>query len=177
VISDSCVPRPADHRRHRSLEHTTKALTWLPGSTYGRSLGQAVPVALALALLTPVLVLGARRLDVLSLDDDTPRVLGMGLERSRLLVLTAAALLTSTAVSAVGVVGFVGLVAPHLARALVGRLHIRVLPVAALVGAVLLSVAHTVGRSVIAPAQIPAGLVTAMAGTPYFVFLLWRCRR
>ena len=93
--------------------NTTKALTWLSGSTYGRTLGQVVPVASALLVITPVLVVAARRLDVLALDDDTPRVLGMGLERSRLLVLGGAALLTSTAVSAVGVVGFVGLVAPH----------------------------------------------------------------
>ncbi len=157
--------------------NTTKALTWLSGSTYGRTLGQVVPVASALLVITPVLVVAARRLDVLALDDDTPRMLGMGLERSRLLVLGGAALLTSTAVSAVGVVGFVGLVAPHVARALVGGLHARVLPVAALVGAVLVSLADTCGRSVLAPAQVPAGLVTALVGTPYFIYLLWRSRR
>jgi ferric hydroxamate transport system permease protein len=157
--------------------NTTKALTWLSGSTYGRSLGQVAPVAGALLLLTPILAVGARRLDLLSLDDDTPRVLGMGLERSRLLVLGAAALLTATAVSAIGVVGFVGLVAPHIARALVGGLHVRTLPVAALVGAVLVSLADTLGRTVLAPAQVPAGLVTALIGTPYFVYLLWRSRR
>lgn len=157
--------------------NTTKALTWLSGSTYGRTLGQTVPVLLALALLTPLMVHFGRRLDVLAVDEDTPRVLGMRLERSRLLVLAAAALLTSTAVSAVGVVGFVGLVAPHVARALVGGLHARVVPVAALLGAVLVSLADTVGRTVIAPAQVPAGLVTAIVGTPYFVHLLWRARR
>jgi iron complex transport system permease protein len=103
-------------------------------------------------------------------------VLGIRLERTRLVALVGAALLTSTAVSAVGVVSFVGLVAPHAARALVGGRHSRVLPVAALLGAVLVSLADTVGRSVIAPAQIPAGLVTALIGTPYFVWLLWRSR-
>ena len=157
--------------------NTTKALTWLSGSTYGRTLGQLVPVVLALLVLTPVLVAAARRLDVLALDDDTPRVLGLGLERSRLTTLGAAALLTSTAVSAIGVVGFVGLVAPHVARSLVGGLHARVLPVAALLGAVLVSLADTLGRTVLAPAQVPAGLVTAMVGAPYFVYLLWRSRR
>jgi iron complex transport system permease protein len=157
--------------------NTTKALTWLSGSTYGRTMGQLVPVTVALLVLTPAVVLAARRLDVLALDDDTPRVLGMRLERSRLVVLGSAALLTSTAVSAVGVVGFVGLVAPHVARALVGGLHSRVLPVAALLGALLVSLADTAGRTVVAPAQVPAGLVTAMVGTPYFVYLLWRSRR
>jgi iron complex transport system permease protein len=116
-------------------------------------------------------------MDLLALDDDTPRVLGVRLERSRLLVLAGAAVLTATALSAIGVVSFVGLVAPHLARALVGGLHVRVLVVAGLLGAVLVSLADTVGRTVIAPAQIPAGLVTALVGTPYFVYLLWRSRR
>ncbi|WP_207914459.1 iron ABC transporter permease [Micromonospora sp. KC213] len=156
--------------------NTGKALTWLSGSTYGRTAIQVLPVVIALVVLTPAVVAARRELDLLALDDDTPRVLGVRLERTRLVALGAAALLTSTAVSAVGVIGFVGLVAPHMARALVGSRHARVLPVAALIGAALVSIADTLGRTVIAPAQIPAGLVTAMIGTPYFVWLLWRSR-
>ncbi|MER5455174.1 iron ABC transporter permease [Micromonospora sp. NPDC002389] len=156
--------------------NTGKALTWLSGSTYGRTATQVLPVAIALLVLTPAVVAARRELDLMTLDDDTPRVLGVRLERTRLIALGAAALLTSTAVSAVGVIGFVGLVAPHAARALVGGRHSRVLPVAALLGAALVSLADTLGRTVIAPAQIPAGLVTAMIGTPYFVWLLWRSR-
>lgn len=135
-----------------------------------------MPVALALLVLTPLMARHRRDLDLLSIDDDVPRVLGVRLERTRLLLLCGAALLTAAAVSAIGVVGFVGLVAPHAARALVGGRHARVLPVAALLGAVLVSLADTIGRTVIAPDQIPAGLVTALLGTPYFVWLLWRSR-
>lgn len=156
--------------------NTGKALTWLSGSTYGRTIDQVVPVAVALALLGPVLLHGHRRLDLLALDEDTPRVLGLAMTPSRLLTLGGGAALTATAVSAVGVVGFVGLVAPHLARAMVGARHDRALPVATLLGAVLVSFADTIGRTAIAPAQIPAGLVTAMVGAPYFVYLLWRTR-
>nr|WP_325048763.1 iron ABC transporter permease [Micromonospora craterilacus] len=156
--------------------NTGKALTWLSGSTYGRTATQVLPVAIALLVLTPAVVAARRELDLMTLDDDTPRVLGVRLERTRLVALGAAALLTSTAVSAVGVIGFVGLVGPHAARALVGGRHARVLPVAALIGAALVSLADTLGRTVIAPAQIPAGLVTALIGTPYFVWLLWRSR-
>lgn len=156
--------------------NTGKALTWLSGSTYGRTALQVLPVGIGLVLLTTFLAGSVRRLDLLALDDDTPRVLGVRLERVRLLTLTAAALLTSTAVAAVGVVGFVGLIAPHAARALVGGRHSRVLPMAALLGALLVSISDTVGRTVIAPAQIPAGLATAMLGTPYFIWLLWRTR-
>lgn len=156
--------------------NVTKALTWLSGSTYGRSLGQVAPVAVAVLLAVPVLTLCGRRLDLLATDEDTPRLLGLAMEPNRLLVLAAAALLTATAVAAVGVIGFVGLVAPHLARSLVGGRHHALVPVAALLGAVLVSLADTLGRVVIAPAQIPAGLVTALVGTPYFLWLLWRSR-
>ncbi len=104
-------------------------------------------------------------------------MLGVPLERTRLGLLVLTALLTAAAVSAIGVVGFVGLIAPHLARSLVGASHARVIPVAALLGAVLVSVADTLGRTVIAPAQIPAGLLTALIGAPYFISLLWRTRR
>ncbi|MEW2443971.1 iron ABC transporter permease [Micromonospora marina] len=156
--------------------NTGKALTWLSGSTYGRTAPQVLPVAIALLVALPVVAAVRRELDLLALDDDTPRVLGVRLERARLVALGLAALLTATAVSAVGVIGFVGLVAPHAARALVGGRHTRVLPVAVLLGATLVSLADTLGRSVIAPAQVPAGLVTAMIGTPYFVWLLWRSR-
>ncbi|HEX5740966.1 MAG TPA: iron ABC transporter permease [Pilimelia sp.] len=159
---------PWDHAR---------ALTWLSGSTYGRTTAQVLPVAVALATLTPLLLAARRRLDLLALDDDTPRVLGVRRERTRLAVLGATALLAATAVSAVGVLGFVGLVAPHLARALVGGRHGAVLPLAALLGALLVSLADTLGRTLIAPSQIPAGLGTALLGAPYFVWLLWRARR
>jgi ferric hydroxamate transport system permease protein len=98
------------------------------------------------------------------------------LERARPLLLGLACLLTATAVSAVGVIAFVGLVAPHAARALVGARNARALPVAALLGALLVSAADTLGRTVIAPQQLPAGLLTALVGTPYFVWLLWRSR-
>lgn len=156
--------------------NTAKALTWMSGSTYGRTLEQVLPTLLALVLLTPVLWARHRELDLHSLDEDTPRVLGMRVERSRLVILVAAGVLAATAVSAIGVVAFVGLVAPHLARSLVGGRHARVIPVAAALGAVLVSAADTVGRTVIAPAQVPAGLVIALIGTPYFVLVLWRTR-
>lgn len=152
------------------------ALTWLSGSTYGRTLSQVIPVALALLVVTPLAAVHRRDLDVLALDEDTPRVLGISLDRTRLLLLGAAAFLTAAAVCAVGVMAFVGLVAPHAARALVGSRHSRVVPVAMLLGALLVSVADTLGRFVIAPDQIPAGLGTALLGAPYFVYLLWRSR-
>jgi ferric hydroxamate transport system permease protein len=153
-----------------------KALTWLAGSTYGRTFPQVLPVAIALLLALSGFVRARDELDLLALDDDTPQVLGVPLGRARLALLTAAALLTASAVSAIGLLAFVGLVAPHAARALVGARHVRVLPVAALLGGLLVCLADVLGRTVIAPAQLPAGTLTALIGTPYFAWLLWRSR-
>ncbi|MFJ5063459.1 iron ABC transporter permease [Streptomyces nigra] len=157
--------------------NATKALTWLSGSTYGRTLPDVVPLAVVLVLGLAVAVARRTELDLVSLDDDTPRLLGLGLARGRFGFLVLAVLLSATAVAAAGTIGFVGLVAPHAARALVGRRHVRVLPVAVLLGAVLVGTADLLGRTVIAPAQLGAGLMTAAIGTPYFLYLLVRGRR
>ncbi|MEV7531599.1 iron ABC transporter permease [Streptomyces hydrogenans] len=157
--------------------NATKALTWLSGSTYGRTLPDVLPLAVALALGVAVALARRTELDLVSLDEDTPRLLGLPLGPGRLGFLALSVLLSATAVAAAGTIGFVGLVAPHAARALVGRRHHRVVPVAVLLGAVLVCVADTVGRTVIAPAQLGAGLMTAVIGTPYFLYLLVRSRR
>lgn len=154
----------------------TKALTWLAGSTYGRSFPEVLPVLGALAVSLPILAGKRRELDLIGLDADAPRLLGIRLGTTRLGLLVIAVVLTAAAVAAVGVIGFVGLMAPHAARASVGPRHGRVLPVAALLGSLLVVVADTVGRTVIAPAQIPVGVVTAVIGAPYFGWLLWRAK-
>ncbi|MET7743505.1 iron ABC transporter permease [Streptomyces sp. NPDC005385] len=157
--------------------NATKALTWLSGSTYGRALPDALPVAAALALGIVVAVLRRTELDLIALDDDTPKLLGLRPAPARLGLLIVSVLLSATAVAAAGTIGFVGLVAPHAARALVGRRHARVIPVALLLGAVLVCTADLLGRTLIAPAQLGAGVVTAVIGTPYFLYLLVRARR
>ncbi|WP_328822586.1 iron ABC transporter permease [Micromonospora rubida] len=155
---------------------TPRILTWLSGTTYGRSFADVLPVALVLLLATPA-VLGMRRqLDLLAIDEDTPRIFGVRREGARLTLLTIAAVVAAVSVIAVGVVGFVGLVAPHIARSLVGVRHGRIVPVAMLLGGLLVCVADALGRTLIAPSQIPAGLMMALVGAPYFVWLLRRSR-
>ncbi|MGW1062229.1 iron ABC transporter permease [Micromonospora rubida] len=155
---------------------TPRILTWLSGTTYGRSFADVLPVALVLLLATPA-VLGMRRqLDLLAIDEDTPRIFGVRREGARLALLTIAAVVAAVSVIAVGVVGFVGLVAPHIARGLVGVRHGRIIPVAMLLGGLLVCVADALGRTLIAPSQIPAGLMMALVGAPYFVWLLRRSR-
>lgn len=155
---------------------TPKIYTWLSGTTYGRVWEQVIPLLVVLLIAVPFVLAQRRDLDILAMDEDTPRLLGIRLERTRLALLAAAAVLAAFSVAAVGVVGFVGLVAPHAARALVGARHGRVVPVAVVLGALLVGAADAIGRTVLAPAQLPAGLVVALLGAPYFVWLLWRSR-
>lgn len=151
-----------------------QALTWLSGSTYARDTTDLSILAVTVVIGAPLVALAFRRLDLLALGEDTPRTLGLPLERTRLTVLTLAVALAACAVAVVGTVAFVGLVAPHAARMLIGSRSHRLLPAAALLGAALMVAADTVGRVVIAPAEIPSGLLAALIGTPYFV---WQLRR
>lgn len=155
---------------------TPRIYTWLSGTTYGRSWDQVLPVVVVLLLALPIAFVLRRELDLLALDDDVPRGVGVPLEPVRLAVLLLGALLAATSVAAVGVVGFVGLVAPHAARALVGSRHVRVIPTAIGIGAGVMVLADLLGRTVIAPAQIPVGLLVSLIGTPYFIWLLSRSR-
>ncbi|OON76730.1 iron ABC transporter permease [Streptomyces tsukubensis] len=156
--------------------NTPRIFTWLSGTTYGRTFSDVVPVAVALALALPVLLSMRERLDLLAVDEDTPRIVGVRVERTRLSALAIAAVLAALSVIAIGVVGFVGLVAPHLARSLVGARQGRAIPVAMLLGGVLVCVADALGRTLVAPAQVPAGLMIALVGAPYFVWVLRQSR-
>ena len=154
----------------------TRAITWLGGSTFGATWDQQAPMAAALVLAAAVLAGTRRELDLLQLDEQTPRVLGIEVGRTRLTVLAAAVLLAAAATASVGVIAFVGLVAPHAARVLIGRSHQWLLPLSALLGGALVLLADTVGRTVLAPMQLPAGLVTALVGAPYFLWLLAKAK-
>lgn len=156
--------------------NTPRIFTWLSGTTYGRTFPDVVPVAVALALALPVLLFMRGRLDLLAVDEDTPRIVGVRVERTRFTALSIAAVLAALSVIAVGVVGFVGLVAPHLARSLVGARHGRAIPVAMVLGGLLVCVADALGRTLVAPAQVPAGLMIALVGAPYFVWVLRKSR-
>jgi ABC-type Fe3+-siderophore transport system permease subunit len=153
---------------------TPRLLTWLSGTTYGRTFADVLPVAVVLLLATPMVMAMRRQLDLLAVDEDTPQIFGVRRDRARLALLTLAAVTAAVSVIAVGVVGFAGLVAPHIARNLAGVRHGRVVPVAMLLGGLLVCVADALGRTLIAPSQLPAGLMMALIGAPYFVWLLRR---
>lgn len=153
-----------------------RALVWLSGSVYGRTWEHVRMLALWMLVLVPPVLLGARSLNILSMGDAAARGLGQRVELARGSLIVVAVALASGAVAVAGTVAFAGLVAPHAARRLVGPAFEALLPVSALFGALLLLVADLVGRTVIAPSQLPVGLVTAVIGAPYLLYLLWRQR-
>ncbi len=129
-----------------------------------------------LALAFGVCLALARSLNVLAMGESTARLLGESTERLLWLLYLLASVLTATAVSIAGSVGFVGLIVPHLVRLLVGTDHRRLLPAATLFGGLFLVVADTLARTVLAPRQLPVGVITALLGVPLFLLLLHRAR-
>ena len=136
-------------------------------------LAVAAPVIIGCCI---VLTLLARHLDLLSLGDRQARHLGLDVARTRKIVIAMTALLTGTSVAFTGTIGFIGLVVPHLARLLCGPPHRRVLPVSAVLGALLIVFADTLSRTIAPPDEVPIGLFTAALGAPFFLIVVLRTK-
>jgi len=134
-------------------------------------------LALFLLLTFPLLLLLGRTLNALYLGEETARSLGLPLDKLKLLIIGLVTLLIAAAVAQAGIIGFVGLVAPHILRRLLGGDHHYLLPASALGGAVLLVLADLLARTLVAPAELPVGILTTLLGGPFFLYLLWRGRR
>ncbi|UJW29583.1 iron chelate uptake ABC transporter family permease subunit [Saccharothrix sp. AJ9571] len=158
-------------------ETTRGVLFWLLGSFASASWTEVAVGALVLAVALGVCFGHARALDVFALGQDTAAALGVSVGRTRVVLLCVTALLTAALVSAVGAVGFVGLVLPHAARALAGPGHLRLLPVTAVAGAVFLVWVDTLARTALDPQEVPVGVVTSIIGVPAFVVILYRTSR
>ena len=161
----------------RSPEGLRRAFNWLLGGYTG---GGWEPVWIVLPYLILGLIglqLNARALNVLQLDEDQARQLGINVERLKFVLVGAATLMTAAAVAFGGLIGFVGLVVPHILRILGGPDHRRLIPLSALGGATFLILADLIARTVFAPQEIPVGIITALTGAPFFIFLLRRLKR
>jgi ABC-type Fe3+-siderophore transport system permease subunit len=161
----------------KHVDDANTALLWLAGSLWGRTWSHVDLVWPWFIVLVPVILYLSKRLDLLQLGDDVASGLGLSIRRIRMLLLAVSVCLTGVAVAVAGTIGFVGLIAPHMARKLVGPIHNHLLPVTALLGAALVTTADVIGRVVISPREIPVGIVTAIIGAPYFLYLLRRARK
>ncbi|WP_435969851.1 FecCD family ABC transporter permease [Streptomyces sp. Qhu_M48] len=155
-------------------EHFQEALYWTLGGLGSARWDTLVLPAAVLALGVGVLLTLARPLDLLLVGEESATVLGLDTPRFRAAVFVLASLVTAVMVAASGAVGFVGLMAPHAARLAVGAPHRRLLPVAALGGALALVLADLAARTVAAPQDIPVGVLTALTGGPFFLWLMRR---
>lgn len=147
-------------------------LVWLTGSLWSRGWPHLNAVWPALVILSVLSLALAHRLDLIRLGTAQAQGLGVHVRAERLILLALATLLAAVSVSVVGALGFVGLMAPHLARGLIGGTHRALLPVAMLTGALLVLVADAGGRTILPPLEVSAGILTAMLGAPFFIFLL-----
>ncbi len=160
-----------------STSELHRAVTWMVG---GFSLGGWAPVLASvpyLALALGVLVSLGRPLDVLQFGEEQATQLGLDVDRLKLVVVVTASLAAATAVSFSGIIAFVGLVVPHLTRLLWGPSYRRLIPLAALGGASFLLLADILARALLAPRELPVGVVTSVIGAPFFLYLLARAKR
>lgn len=150
------------------------ALLWMVGGLSARSWPQVYVLAPYTVVGLILAFLGSRRLTILSLGDETAKGLGLPVEQTRFMMTAVAAFLAASAVSVAGLIGFVGLVIPHIARMIIGTEYRFLLPGSAFLGAAVLVVSDTLGRVLFSPVEVPVGIIMAFFGAPFFLWLLRR---
>lgn len=154
-----------------------EVLSWLFGQLSTNGWEQVLLLLPYVLVCGAILVAFGRHLDVLRVGDAEARALGIDPTRSRIIVVIAASLLTAAAVAVSGLIAFVGLVVPHVIRLLVSHSYRVIVPLSALGGAAFLAFVDVGSRTLLAPAELPVGIITAFVGAPFFAFVLWRGRR
>jgi iron complex transport system permease protein len=158
-------------------EQMSAIVYWMMGGLTGASWLYVAMIALMLIAGITVPMLARRQLKVMLLGDERAEELGLPVERFTILMLAAASLLTAAAVSVAGLIGFVGLMVPHIVRLMIGPDHRLLLPASLLTGGIVLVLSDLLARTIIAPVEIPVGIVTAILGGPFFIYLLVRGER
>lgn len=147
-------------------------LLWLTGSVWGRGWDEVEILMPFIIIFIPLSFVIANKIDILSLGDNIAINLGEKVDKLRVFLLFIAIVLTASSVSVSGTIGFIGLIAPHIAKSLLGYKHKFIIPFSGVIGAMLLVTADLIGRTLFAPIEIPVGIVTAIVGAPYFLYLL-----
>jgi len=159
-------------QQHASVTSLAHVYIWLLGSLASANWSTVATLIPYTGICLTTCLLVASKLDVMSVGEVEARSLGLNVRRLRLVALGAASLGTAAVVSAVGLIGFVGLVVPHIVRMLSGTSYRRILPISAVVGAAFLVLADTLARTLLAPSELPIGVITALVGAPTFVAIL-----
>lgn len=149
-------------------------LFWVMGSFALGKWSEVLAVLPYIGAGIVVILLHSRSLNIMQLDEDQARQLGINVERTKLILLTASTLITAAAVSFVGTIGFVGIIVPHAVRLIWGPDHRFLLPLSVLCGAIFMIAADIIARTIMAPTEIPIGIITAVCGVPFFLYLLKR---
>lgn len=152
------------------------ALFWMTGSFASTEWEDVLPAILVLAAIFLLMMLIHNSLDTLLLGEEIAITVGVNVRALKILIIVASSLVTGIMVSMSGVIGFVGLVVPHISRTLVGTVHRRLIPFAVLLGGIFMVLADVIARIVAAPSELPIGVVTALLGAPFFLFLLRKSR-
>lgn len=155
-----------------TTQEFNRVMAWTSGSIWGASWKYVLAVLPFILIFTLLTIYKSRYLDVLNLGDEVATGLGIEVEKESRKLIIYAVILAGVATSVAGSIGFLGLVAPHIARKLVGPKHKKLIPTAALVGSLILLVSDTIARNLIAPMEIPVGIVVAIIGVPYFIYLM-----
>ncbi len=162
---------------HTGSDKTKTAQYWMVGSLSGADWETVAYAAGAFVVTVAVILLFVRDLDMLILGDDTAESLGVHTGRIKLVIILMSTILTGIVVSVSGVIGFVGLVVPHIVRTLVGSKHIRLIPMAVLTGGLFTMLADVVSRVIAAPEELPIGIISALIGAPFFLYLIRKNRK
>lgn len=176
VALSACWASLTDYLMLSRPQDVNSALLWLTGSLWGRDWSFVKIAAPLLILFLPLSLRFCRDLDLLALGDARATTLGVSVPRIRLQALLLAVAMTSTGVAVCGPISFIGLVVPHMVRSITGGRHRWLLPISAMTGALLLVIADLLARIIHPPLELPAGVLTAIIGAPWFVWLLVRMR-
>lgn len=149
-----------------------KVVYWLMGSLATASWQEIITILPYYFIALIIIIFHINDLNTLLLGEENAYNLGLDIERVKLRLIFTAALITAAVVSVSGIIGFIGLVVPHIARILIGPDHRKMIPVAALLGGLFLLISDNLARTLLAPMEIPVGIITALAGGPYFIYLL-----
>jgi iron complex transport system permease protein len=160
----------------RSTGELHRAIAWLSGGSSQAGWGPVLTILPYLGIGLGTLLLSGHALNLLQFGDDQAQQMGLPVTRARTLILMAASLATAAAVSFSGIIGFIGLIVPHIMRLWFGADYRRLLPLSLIGGAAALLVADVIARSVIAPQELPVGIVTALVGAPFFLWVLRRAK-